>query len=249
MNILGLDIGGSSIKFGVINFYRDSLTIKSFDKLDIGFANSIEDYIDGISFLINSYCDEYILGICFPSIVKNGEIITRKFDYQTVWDIIKKKFCHENKFLISIMNDADAAGYAEVWRNDASELRQGTTVLITLGTSIGSALFYNGTLFPNTEFAFLRMHGNWADEYVAPSIISKENLSTNEWVSRLNEYIADLEKVLSPDNIIIGGGISTDFSVYSGFIRTKRAIVKPAYYKNSAGVIGVATNAYQKFSE
>jgi polyphosphate glucokinase len=117
------------------------------------------------------------------------------------------------------------------------------TVVLTLGTGIGSGVFLDGKLFPNTEFGLIEMHGMLAEQYTAASIKRRDSLSIQEWTSRLQEFLTKIEILLSPDHIVIGGGISADFESYRHLLKTNRAALLPAYFRNQAGVIGAAMNA------
>ena len=136
------------------------------------------------------------------------------------------------------LNDADAAGFAEVYQPEAVALRRGVAVVLTLGTGIGSGVFVDGKLLPNSELGMLEIHNVMAEEYAAASVIRRENLSIQSWATRLQEVINQIEIILSPDHLILGGGISSDFEQYRPFLSTKRAILAPARYRNQAGVIG-----------
>jgi polyphosphate glucokinase len=141
-----------------------------------------------------------------------------------------------------VLNDADAAGVAEVYRHEAEALRKGVTLVITLGTGVGSAIFLNGNLLPNTELGMLQMHGMKAEDYMAASVKSRDSLSVPEWSARLQEYLLIVEKLLTPDHIVLGGGISADFEDYRSTLKISTPL-QPAYYRNQAGVIGAAMYA------
>ena len=140
------------------------------------------------------------------------------------------------------INDADAAGVAEVQRPGAEELLHGVTIVLTLGTGIGSGIFVDGRLHPNTEMGLFQMYGMEAEQYTAPSIKTQEGLTLEAWCGRFQEYLEKLELYLAPDHLVLGGGISADFEKFRPLLHT-RATLRPAYYRNQAGVIGASLYA------
>jgi polyphosphate glucokinase len=140
-----------------------------------------------------------------------------------------------------VLNDADAAGVAEM-RFGAGNGHQGTVLLLTFGTGIGSALFYNGVLVPNTEFGHIEMHGKDAEERASERAREEQELSWGKWAGRVDEYLDKMEALLSPDLIIIGGGISKKSGKFLPRL-TLRARVVPATLLNDAGIVGAAMAA------
>ncbi len=140
-----------------------------------------------------------------------------------------------------MLNDADAAGMAEI-RFGAGAGRTGVVLMITLGTGIGSALFVDGTLVPNTELGHLHMHGGDAEDYAAESVQEREELSWKKWGKRVGEYLRHLETLFSPDLFIIGGGVSKKSAHYFSYFETKAEVV-PAHLLNEAGIVGAALAA------
>jgi polyphosphate glucokinase len=136
------------------------------------------------------------------------------------------------------VNDADAAGMAEM-RFGAGQNNQGVTILLTIGTGIGSAVFVNGQLHPNTELGHVRFGDSIAERYCAESVRIKQNLSWQEWGTRFNEYLNHLEFVFNPDRFIIGGGIAEHMAQFQPYLHTN-ALVLPASSLNQAGIIGAA---------
>ena len=133
-------------------------------------------------------------------------------------------------------------GSPRLYRPEAAELRKGVTLVITLGSGIGSGLYLDGRLLPNTEMGLIEMHGMSAEKFTAASVKTREGLSTETWAVRLQEYLAKLEALLKPDTIVLAGGISADFEIYASLLST-RAKLLPAFYRNQAGVIGAAMYA------
>jgi len=141
-----------------------------------------------------------------------------------------------------VINDADAAGVAEV-KFGAGRKRSGLTVMTTLGTGIGSALFYNGVLIPNAELGHLEIDGVDYETRASFAAMERDSLSFEEWAERLQIYYSTLEKLFTPDLFIVGGGVSKSHEQFLPLLKLKTEIV-PAALQNSAGIIGAAALAY-----
>jgi polyphosphate glucokinase len=142
-----------------------------------------------------------------------------------------------------VINDADAAGVAEM-EHGAGKGRQGTVMMITLGTGIGSALFTDGVLVPNTEFGHLDVRGKAAEVRASEKVREDKELSWGKWAKRLNEVLAHLEALVCPDLFIIGGGVSKKGDKFLPLLTTRAEIV-PAQLLNEAGIVGAALVAHQ----
>jgi polyphosphate glucokinase len=139
---------------------------------------------------------------------------------------------------IAVMNDADAAGVAEM-RFGAGVGRTGTVVMVTLGTGIGSAVFVNGTLVPNTELGHIHLHHGEAEDWAAESVRERDDLSWKEYAGRLDDYLNLLQRLLWPELIIIGGGGSKKADKFLSLLDVGTEVV-PARMQNEAGIIGAA---------
>jgi polyphosphate glucokinase len=143
-----------------------------------------------------------------------------------------------------VVNDADAAGIAEI-RFGAGRDRKGVVILLTLGTGIGSAIFLNGELIPNTEFGHLIVRGKEAEKRASEKVREDKKLSWRQWAKRLSEFLNEMEKLFSPDLFIMGGGISKKADKFIPYLTTKtEVIVVPALMRNEAGIIGAAYLAH-----
>ena len=141
----------------------------------------------------------------------------------------------------TMINDADAAGLAEM-KFGAGKGQPGTVILLTLGTGIGSAIFYRGNLLPNTEFGHLEMNGMDAEHRASAAIREREELSWKKYAKRLNKYLVAMNKLFWPDLFIIGGGISKETEKYIPLLKIETPIV-PAQFLNEAGIVGAALAA------
>jgi polyphosphate glucokinase len=238
MNYFGIDIGCTAIKFGEVKFGKEIETI-DFDMLLIPQLLRTEKYTDALMGLIQKADSFKGIGIGFPSVVWEDGIMNLDIRFDDIWQKVDQILKNENIPHFAI-NDADAAGFAEIYNPGAAELRKGVTIVLTLGTGIGSGIFLDGKLAPNSELGMIEIKGMMAEQYAAASVIQRDHLPMQEWASRLQEVITQTEIILSPDHIILGGGISSDFEKYRSFLSTKRASLAPAHYRNQAGVIGAA---------
>jgi polyphosphate glucokinase len=241
MNYFGIDVGCTSIKHGGVSF-TEQIETENFDMLLIPQTLRTEKYTDAILSLLESAQKYKVVGIGFPSVVWEDGILDLEIKFNDIW-VKASHLAEELGVPCFAINDADAAGFAEVYNPAAVQLRKGVTIVLTLGTGIGSAVFLNGQLLPNTEFGMLELHGMDVELFAAPSVKRRDNLTLQVWAERLQDFISHLEIICSPDHIILGGGISTDYEDYRPFLTTKRAKLEPAYYRNQAGVVGAALYA------
>lgn len=244
MEYFGIDIGCTAIKFGEV-VLGNEISVKDFDMLLMPQTSRTEKYTDALIHLLEKASEYKAVGIGFPSVVWEDGILNLEIQFNDIWTKVSGLLRSQNIPCFAI-NDADAAGFAEVHRPDAEFLRKGTTVVLTLGTGIGSGVFLDGHLFPNTEFGMIEMNGMLAEQYAAASIKWRDSLSMEVWAGRLQEYISKIELLLSPDHIVLGGGISTDYEEFRAFLKPNRAKLLPAYFRNQAGVIGAGMNAAQR---
>jgi len=139
---------------------------------------------------------------------------------------------------VHVVNDADAAGLAEV-RYGAAKGRQGLVIVTTLGTGIGSALVYNGVLVPNSELGHLEIDGHDAEKRAASSVKDRQELSWEEWAERLTTYYRQLEHLFSPELFVVGGGVSKKADKFLPLVEIETEII-PATLLNAAGIVGAA---------
>jgi polyphosphate glucokinase len=140
-----------------------------------------------------------------------------------------------------MINDADAAGLAEM-KFGAGKGQPGTVIMITLGTGIGTAIFYRGNLLPNTEFGHLEMNGKDAEHRASDAVRQRDELSWKKYAKRLNKYLLQMEKLFWPDLFIIGGGISKESEKYIPLLKVTAPVI-PAQFLNEAGIVGAALAA------
>lgn len=245
MKILGIDVGGSGIKAAIVNTKTGELLSERY-RIDTPKPATPKAVSKSILKIVTYFNWKNIVGCSFPTTIVNGKCI-HFGNLSPEWLNIQvdKLFEKECKLPFYVSNDADLAGLAEV-NLGAGKKEKGVTVVITVGTGIGSGLFYKGKLIPNFEIGkMLHNNGKIIEFYTADSIRKKENLSLKEWALRFDELLSYTKIVLSPNLIIVGGGISKKYKKFSQYLNTK-ITVKPAEFKNNAGIIGAAIYAKKK---
>ena len=241
---VGIDIGGTGIKGALVSTKSGELRSERI-KLGTpagGEPEAIAEVVREIAAAVDDK-PERSLGICFPAVVKHG-ITQSAANVSDRWIGLDadELFSSTLNRHVHVINDADAAGVAEV-KFGAGRKRSGLTVMTTLGTGIGSALFYNGVLIPNSELGHLEIEGVDYETRASFAAMERDQLRFEEWAERLQLYYSTLEKLLTPDLFIVGGGVSKSHEQFLPLLKLKTEIV-PAALQNSAGIIGAAALAY-----
>ena len=253
MTALGIDIGGSGIKGAVVDTNAGNL-ISERVRIPTPESNSPEDVLDTVVEVVSRLegdgalqsAAERPVGIGFPAVVQEGAPRT-PFTAQHVpgWIgfPVAARLQERLGGPVTLLNDADAAGIAEM-RFGAGRGQKGVVVVLTLGTGIGSALFTDGQLAPNTEFGrfYLQGHSEEAEQYAAADVRKREGLKWEAYAARLDAYLNELHKLFWPDLIIVGGGVSKKAQKFIPRLTVKTQVV-PAALRNRAGIIGAATAA------
>jgi polyphosphate glucokinase len=241
---VGIDIGGTGIKGALVSTKTGELRSERI-KLGTpegGEPEAIAEVVREIAAAVDDK-PERALGICLPAVVKHG-ITQSAANVSDRWIGLDADELFSNTLNrhVHVINDADAAGVAEV-KFGAGRKRSGLTVMTTLGTGIGSALFYNGVLIPNAELGHLEIDGVDYETRASFAAMERDSLSFEEWAERLQIYYSTLEKLFTPDLFIVGGGVSKSHEQFLPLLKLKTEIV-PAALQNSAGIIGAAALAY-----
>ena len=244
--ILGVDIGGTGIKGAIVDMKTGKLLTER-KKFATPVPSTPEAVCETIGKLIEALdYDGELIGCGFPAIVKDGVALTAaNVDDSWIGVNIEKVLSKSCNKTVKVLNDADAAGLAEI-AYGAAKGEMGTVILITIGTGIGSAMFTNGHLVHNSELGHFHLggHDKVAEKYVSNAIRKKENLTWEEWGERFSQYLARVERMFVPNLFIFGGGISKNFHDWSKHLKAT-ARLAPATFKNEAGVIGAAMYALQ----
>lgn len=240
--ILGIDVGATGIKGAIVDPKTGELLTERI-KIKTPKPATPDAVLTVIKELKRKlrYGGEKI-GIGFPSVVKNGCVLSAaNIDKTWLSYPIVQKYSKALKKQVYVINDADAAGLAEM-KFGKGKKKKGFIIFLTLGTGIGSAPFKDGKLLANTEFGHLKYKTSVAEKYASNSAREAKKMSWKAWGTELNEYLKMLDFYLSPDRFIIGGGVSKEFISYKNFITIKTP-VEPASLQNAAGVIGAAMAA------
>lgn len=245
MKILGIDIGGTGIKGAVVNTKTGELLTERF-RIPTPQPATPEAVADVVKEMVKHFNWKKAVGCSFPTTIVNGKCI-HSGNLSSTWldvrvDKLFKKVC---KLPFFVSNDADLAGLAEVSLG-AAKKEKGLVIVVTIGTGIGSGLFFNGKLIPNLEVGrMLHTNGEIIEFYTADSARKKENLSLEDWAKRFNTLLAYLKIVYTPSLIVLGGGISKRYNTFKQYL-TSDVKVKVAEFKNNAGIIGAAMYASKK---
>jgi polyphosphate glucokinase len=238
---IGIDIGGTGIKAAVVNLRNGSLIGERVRK-ETPTGGKPGDIAKVVAELINLLPDakaNMLVGICFPAIVRDG-ITLSAANVSNEWIGLDADalFTKELRRPVHVINDADAAGVAEI-KFGAGKNVAGLVIMTTLGTGIGSALFMNEKLVPNAELGHLEIDGVDYESKASFAAKERENLSWSEWAKRLQKYYSTLEKLFTPDLIIVGGGVSKHHEEFLPLLKLNAPIV-PALKRNNAGILGAA---------
>ena len=242
---LGIDIGGTGIKGALVNTKSGELRSErvKHGTPEGGEPEAIAEVVREIAETVDSKKDR-ALGICFPAVVDHG-VTKSAANVSDKWIGLDadRLFSETLGRHVHVINDADAAGAAEV-RYGAGRKRDGLVIMTTLGTGIGTALFYNGSLIPNAELGHIEIEGADYETKASYAAMERDGLSFEQWAERLQLYYSTLEKLLSPDLFIVGGGISKSHEQFLPLLDLNTEIV-PAMLQNSAGIIGAASLAHE----
>ncbi len=242
---VGIDIGGTGMKGALIDVetgeklterYRIP-TPEGARPADV--ASTLAELVD----LIPDISKRTPIGVAFPAVIDNG--ITRtasNIDPSWIDLDADSLFSDTLNRPVRLVNDADAAGFAEV-RFGAAQGVKGLVIMVTLGTGIGTALIHKGHLIPNSELGHLELDGYPSYEKAASSAArERDGLSMQQWAERLQRYFGKLEALLQPKLFVVGGGISKKSDKFLPLLDLRTKIV-PAVHLNSAGILGAAARA------
>ena len=244
MTLLGIDIGGTGIKGAPVDVGKGQLVGERFrlETPQPAVPNAVADVVEKVAAHFNY---QGPTGVAFPAVVKHGVTYTAaNVDRSWIGTNAGELFSRHVGGPVTVVNDADAAGIAEI-RFGAGRDRKGVVILLTLGTGLGCAIFLNGELIPNTEFGHLIVRGKEAEKRASEKVREDKKLSWRQWAKRLSEFLNEMEKLFSPDLFIMGGGISKKADKFIPYLTTKsEVIVVPALMRNEAGIIGAAYLAH-----
>jgi polyphosphate glucokinase len=246
--VLGIDVGGSGIKGAPVDLEKGVLVFDR-QRLDTPQPSTPAACTEVIAQLVANFepmtATNGPVGITYPGVVWDGTTLTAA-NVDKGWIGLDADAMLEERLKrkVTVLNDAQAAALAEV-HFGAGRGVQGMVLMLTFGTGIGSGLVYRGVALPGVEFGHVRMHGRDAEELAAASVKDSKKLSWKAWSERVNDYLSRIEKMLWPELIIIGGGVSEEPEKFLSRLKTRTPVV-PAALGNSAGIVGAAMAATQK---
>jgi len=238
MKVLGIDIGGSAVKGAPVDTVTGRLLGERFrietpkQLTPLGMARAVAEVAAHFKW-------HGPIGVGFPGVIRGGQTLTSaNLHPRFVGLDTRALIAKETRCRVALVNDADAAGLAEM-RFGAGKRCQDTVLLLTLGTGVGSALFWGGELFPNSELGHLPIKGRSAERYISSAARKRRDIGWDQWGRELGDYIGTLERILWPELIIIGGGVSTKSDKFFKYIKTRAPLVT-AKFHNEAGIVGAA---------
>jgi polyphosphate glucokinase len=247
MEILGIDIGGSGIKGAPINVDSGELLAARF-RLPTPHPSKPQLVAETVAQVARNFKwmerpnAMATIGCGFPAAIRNGRAITAaNISKKWIGVDVASLFAKTTGCRVCVLNDADAAGLAEMTFG-AGRGRQGVVMIVTVGTGLGTALFTNGQLVPNTELGHIELEGEDAELNASDAARERKNMSWKKWAQHFNLYLVAIEKLLWPDLIILGGGVSKKFEDFRPYLKVQAEIL-PAQFLNEAGIVGAALAA------
>ncbi len=242
MEILGIDIGGSGVKGAPVDVSTGRLTAVRF-RIPTPDPSAPEAVGDTVAEIVKHFAWRGAVGCTFPAIVQHGVTHSAANVDQGWMHFEAEPFLRRKTGRpLRLVNDADAAGLAEVTFGAAKGV-PGTVMVLTFGTGIGSALLLDGKLVPNLELGHLEIRGKDAEKRASDLARAQKDLSWSKWAKRVNEFLARLELYFSPDLFVIGGGVSKNYEKFGKHLQAERARIVPAQLLNEAGMVGAAIAA------
>jgi polyphosphate glucokinase len=241
MNILGIDVGGSGIKGAPVDTSTGDLLAERY-RIKTPKGAKPEPVAETVAKIASYFDWKGPVGIGFPAPIKGGVVMmAANISEQWVGVNADALFSKATGCPCTTLNDADAAGMAEM-ELGAGRGQPGTVIVLTLGTGIGTAIFHDGRLLPNTEFGHVEIKCEDAELRASDAARKRENLSWKKYAKRLNRYLAAMERLFWPNLFIIGGGISKEHEQFLPLLMVDTPVV-PAQQFNEAGIIGAALAA------
>lgn len=244
MKLLGIDIGGSGIKGAIVDGETGEM-LTDRHKILTPKTRTPSDMVEVVQELIDHYDYEGPVGCGFPTIIKNG-VCAAPGNLNPIWVgvNVEELLSEATGLPFKVINDADAAGFASI-RYGVGKGVPGLVVMITVGTGIGSGVFFNGSLLPNFELGQVPYKEyRKIEDYASNAAREREEMSYEKWGKRFNRFLKLVELLTSPDLIIVGGGVSRKWDQFAHNLDIETP-VKPATLLNNAGIIGAAAACVQ----
>lgn len=239
MQVLGIDIGGSGIKGAPVDTETGALLAP---RVRIPTPDSAKPraVAQVVGELARQFSWNGPVGAGFPAVIRHGVVHTAaNIHPRWVGQNAEMLFAEATGCPVKVLNDADAAGMAEMTFG-AGKGRGGVVLIVTIGTGLGTALFTDGHLLPNTELGHIEIGGEDAELGASDAARQREKLSWKKWAGRFERYLRTLESLVSPDLIILGGGVIKQHEKFLPLLLTVEAEIVPASFMNEAGIVGAA---------
>lgn len=254
MLALGIDIGGSGVKGAPVDTEAGKETAERF-RLETPRPATPDAVAQRVGEVAKHFEWTGPVGVTFPGVVTRGKIHTAAnmepewigMDAVHLFGAVLGGAGDNKAAALHVLNDADAAGVAEM-THGAGRGRDGVVLMLTFGTGIGSALFLDGRLVPNTEMGHLEIRGKDAEDRASARVRDEKDLSWEKWAGRVQEYLTKVEALFSPDLIIVGGGVSKHADKFLPLLKLRAEIVA-AQLANEAGIVGAAMSVFAKVTE
>ena len=245
MAIMGVDVGGSGIKGVPVDVVTGALLEDRF-RLPTPDKARPDEVSATVAEVVKHFNWSGPVGIGFPAVVRNGIVYTaaniHKSWIETNADVLLRE---ATGCPVYVLNDADAAGIAEMKFGVGRERSKGVVMMITIGTGLGTALFVDGHLVPNTELGHIEIRGKDAESRASDAARQRKEMSWEEWGGKFNEYLGWLERLFWPDLFVLGGGVSKLSHKFMPYLKLKTEVI-PAQLLNQAGIVGAALYADMK---
>ncbi|MCL4116976.1 UNVERIFIED_CONTAM: hypothetical protein GTU68_020143 [Idotea baltica] len=245
MEILGIDVGGTGIKAAIVNIKTGELVSEK-HRIPTPKGAKPNDVADVIAEMVAHFKWKGEVGCGFPSIVNHGRILSATNIHKS-WKGIQADdlFQKRTGLEFHIVNDADAAGLAAMTFGAGKDIK-GTVIMLTIGTGIGSGLFYDGVLIPNIELGTVPYKEyKYFEQYVSNAARRRDGLSYNKWGKRFNEFLNFVKFLASPDLIILGGGASKKIDKFKDQLTIDIPVIA-SEFENEAGIVGAAIASHRK---
>lgn len=247
MEVLGIDIGGTGIKGAPVETETGKLLVDR-HRIPTPEPSKPGPVADVVAEIVRYFDWKGPIGCGFPAVVRGGVALTAaNIHKKWIGTNAARLFANATGCPVYVLNDADAAGMAEMTFG-AGRGRKGTVLIVTIGTGLGTCVFTNGHLLPNAELGHIEIDGQDAEQHASDAARKREKLSWKKWAKRFDNYLRHLEKLIWPELIILGGGVSKKHDRFLPHLVLQAEVV-PAELRNEAGIIGAALAAQTFLAE
>jgi polyphosphate glucokinase len=242
---LGIDFGGSGIKGALVDINKGEL-VSDRHRIPTPDPSTPGRVSEVIRQIVEYFNYKGIVGVAFPAAIQQGIVMTASnIDESWIGKNAGELFYQATGCRTMVLNDADAAGLAEIRFGNGQDI-SGVAMMVTVGSGLGTSIFINGTLLPNTELGHLYYKGKISEHWASDAVRKSEDLSWKKWGKRFGKYLRYLERLFYPSIIIIGGGASKKMERFEKQLKRVQTRVVPAALQNHAGIIGAAVEAKEE---